>query len=345
MAAEQAWADAAPVIFGCAGTSLTPDEQDFFRKTNPFGFILFERNCDTPEQVRALTDSLRSCIGRADAPVLIDQEGGRVTRLKQPHWREAPAPSRFAELANDHPEQAMQAARLNARLMAADLLALGITVNCTPVLDIPQPDADPIIGDRALGLEPDRVASLGRAVCEGFLAGGVLPVIKHIPGHGRATADSHKALPVVDTDIAELRAVDFEPFRALNDMPWAMTAHVLYRVLDSDAPATTSKKVIDDVIRGLIDFQGVLISDDLSMQALSGGFAERAAASLQAGCDLVLHCNGDLAEMEAIHSACGIVKSKTLARLQKAENARLKPGDFNREEALNMYNELMKAAL
>ncbi|MEX2449657.1 MAG: beta-N-acetylhexosaminidase [Rhodospirillales bacterium] len=336
-------AGVAPVVFGCAGPALLPEERDFFRKTNPLGFILFQRNCSDPEQVRILVDNLRACVGRADAPVLIDQEGGRVARLKPPHWRAAPAPGRFAALAEHHPERAQQAARLNARLMAADLADLGITVNCTPVLDMPKPGADPIIGDRALGADPEIVTLLGRAVCDGMLDGGVLPVIKHIPGHGRAPADSHKALPVVDTGVDELRSTDFMPFRALRDMPWAMTAHVLYTDLDSTAPATTSKKVINEIVRGVLDYQGVLVSDDLSMEALAGNLSERAASALDAGCDAVLHCNGTMAEMIAVMEGCGAMSAAAAERLHRAESLRAAPGPFDKDDALNRFDHLMEA--
>ncbi|MEQ8194615.1 MAG: beta-N-acetylhexosaminidase [Rhodospirillales bacterium] len=337
----------APAVFGCAGPALSPEERSFFREANPLGFILFQRNCTDPDQVRTLVDNLRACVGRADAPVLIDQEGGRVARLKPPHWRAAPAPGAFAALAQKDPERAVRAARLNARLMAAELADLGITVDCTPVLDIPRPGADPIIGDRALGDAPETVARLGRAVCEGLLDGGVLPVIKHIPGHGRAPADSHKTLPVVETGIAALRESDFAPFKALRDIPWAMTAHVLYTDLDSAAPATTSKTIIGDIIRGEIGFQGVLVSDDLSMRALAGDFRERAAMSLAAGCDIVLHCNGDRAEMEAVMTGCGAMGLDAILRLQRAESVRTAPGGgeraFDRAEALSRFDHLMEA--
>ncbi|MGA0393355.1 MAG: beta-N-acetylhexosaminidase [Rhodospirillales bacterium] len=331
----------APVIFGCSGLKLTSDEQAFFREANPLGFILFARNCDTPEQVKSLVLSLRDCIARVEAPVLIDQEGGRVARLTPPHWRAAPAPAVFAECAKQSTEKAVAAAKLNAQMMATELRALDITVDCTPVLDLPQPDADPIIGDRALGDDPAMIALLGRAVCEGMIAGGVLPVIKHLPGHGRATADSHKALPVVDTPHDELSATDFAPFHALRDMPWAMTAHVLYSKLDSSGPATTSKKVIGDIIRGEIGFQGVLLSDDLSMQALTGDMHERAAASLNAGCDIVLHCNGELAEMEAVMTACGTLSSDTQRRLEQAESHRGDIQTTDLQEAEAKLNRLM----
>ncbi|MFQ6017727.1 MAG: beta-N-acetylhexosaminidase [Kiloniellaceae bacterium] len=288
------------VIFGCEGPVLTSWERDFFARTDPLGFILFARNCEIPDQVRALVSALRASVGRGDAPVLIDQEGGRVARLQPPHWRAAPAAARFGALAARDPERGRRAVRLNARLVAAELAELGITVACAPVLDLPGPGAHDVIGDRAFGRDAELVAMLGRAFCEGLLAGGILPVVKHVPGHGRAKADSHVALPVVDLARAELERSDFRPFLALNDAPWAMTAHVVYAAIDPEHPATTSKAVIGEVIRGYLRFDGVLVTDDLSMQALQGDFAGRAAAALEAGCDVALHCNGDRAEMAAV---------------------------------------------
>lgn len=288
------------VLFGCAGLTLSDDERRFFAAVNPLGFILFARNVDSPDQVRALVAQLRDSVGRADAPVLIDQEGGRVQRLRPPYWRAAPPGAVFAALAERDAEAAATALRLNYRLIGAELADLGIDVDCAPVLDVPVAGAHDVIGDRAFGRTPAQVADLGRAVCDGLLDQGVLPVIKHIPGHGRAMVDSHLSLPVVTASRAALEAQDFPPFAALRDQPWAMTAHVVYAAIDADRPATTSAKMIGEVIRGLIGFEGLLISDDLSMKALGGGFAERTRASLEAGCDVVLHCNGDMAEMRAI---------------------------------------------
>lgn len=309
----------AAVIYGCAGPRLSAAERDFFRDSDPAGFILFQRNCETPEQVRSLVTALRDAVGRAEAPVLIDQEGGRVARLKPPHWSAYPTPAAIAALGG---AAAGEAARLGAQLIADDLAALGITVDCLPVLDIPVPGADAVIGDRAYGDSPEPVARLGRAVCEGLLGGGVLPVIKHIPGHGRSTVDSHLALPRVTAKRELLEAADFAPFRALADMPWAMTAHILYEALDPDRPATLSPRVIEQVIRASIGFDGVLISDDLSMKALGGSFASRTAGALAAGCDLVLHCNGDMNEMIGIASAAGRVTEAAWRRLDRAEERR-----------------------
>jgi beta-N-acetylhexosaminidase len=306
------------VIFGSAGLSLSPSERSFFAETQPAGFILFQRNCRDPDQVRGLVDAMRDCVGDDDALVLIDQEGGRVARLGPPHWRTPPAGARFAELYAANPDHARQAAFLNARLIAHELTALGINVDCLPVLDIPVADADPIIGDRALGKTPDQIADLGAAICDGLMAGGVLPVIKHIPGHGRATVDSHKALPRVDTPLAELEATDFAPFRSLAHMPLAMTAHVIFSAIDADAPVTLSMVATQTLIRERIGFEGLLLSDDLSMQALSGGLGERAARAIDAGCDIALHCNGEAAEMEAVAEAVSQLSTSAVMRLQSA---------------------------
>ncbi len=307
------------MIFGCAGAELRDEERRLFAETEPSGFILFARNCRTPDQVRALTASLRDSIGWDAAPVLIDQEGGRVARLGPPHWPKRPAARIFADLArHDGIDAASEAARLNARLMAADLGALGITVDCAPVLDVPAPGAHEIIGDRAHGDDPATIAALGRAVCEGLLAGGVLPVVKHIPGHGRAAADSHVELPVVTATRAEMRHTDFAPFAALRDMACAMAAHVLYTDLDATAPATASSKVIENVIRGDIGFGGLLISDDIGMEALSGTPGERCAAMLAAGCDIALECSGDIEVMRATAEAARPLTKTASDRLERA---------------------------
>jgi beta-N-acetylhexosaminidase len=306
------------MILGCAGAALASEERDFFRDADPLGFILFQRNCLDPDQLRRLVDALRESVGRADAPVLIDQEGGRVARLRPPHWRAYPSAARLAALGDD----AARAARDVTRLIADDLARLGITIDCLPVLDLPVPGADAIIGDRAYGTTPERVAALGRAACEGLLAGGVLPVIKHIPGHGRATVDSHLACPVVATPREELASRDFAPFRALNDMAWAMTAHIVYSAIDAGRPATLSPAVIAEVIRGEIGFAGVLISDDLSMEALGGAIGQRGAGAIASGCDLVLHCNGRLDEMRAVASAIATLSPEGTARVAAGEARR-----------------------
>jgi beta-N-acetylhexosaminidase len=305
-------------ILGCAGTALSREEVAFFRDVKPWGFILFARNVEAPDQVRALVDALRETVGRADAPVLIDQEGGRVQRLKPPHWPVYPPGRTYGQLPGNDPLLRREITRLGARLIAHDLASLGINVDCVPVLDVPDPQGHEIIGDRAYGDTPEQVAYLGRAAAEGLIAGGVLPIIKHIPGHGRAKADSHLELPVVEASYAELEARDFAPFRVLSDMPMAMTAHVIYSAIDSKHPATTSKKAMRKVIRGAIGFDGLVMSDDLSMKALSGDFAERAEQSIAAGCDVVLHCNGDMAEMAPVAGGCGALKGKARRRAEAA---------------------------
>ena len=333
------------VVFGCSGPELTRSESRFFASVDPVGFILFERNCEAPAQIRDLIRDLRSAVGRPNAPVLIDQEGGRVARLGPPHWRRPPAAARFGELAVGAVPGglgvATEAVRLNARLIAAELSALGVTVDCWPVLDVPAAAAHGVIGDRALARSAALVATLGRAACEGLLAGGVAPVIKHVPGHGRATVDSHATLPTTDAPIALLEAVDFAPFRDLNAMPWAMTAHVVYAAVDPVEPATTSAPVIDDVIRRRIGFDGVLVSDDLGMGALRGSFAERARAALGAGCDLVLHASGDLDEMEDVARGSRPIGDETGRRLALAETARGRPEDFDADEAGHRLDRLL----
>jgi beta-N-acetylhexosaminidase len=331
------------IILGCAGEELTEDECRFFAAANPIGFILFRRNCRCPDQVRELVASLRDAIGRADAPVLIDQEGGQVARLRPPHWRRYPSAARLASLPDP---QAGRAAWLGARLIADDLRDLGVTIACLPVLDVPVAGADPVIGARAYGSEPTRVARLGRSVCEGLLEGGVLPVIKHIPGHGRARVDSHFTCPVVETGADELSRTDFAPFRALADMPWAMTAHIVYMAIDPTAPATLSRRVIAEVIRNEIGFAGVLVSDDLSMRALAGEIGERAQRAIAAGCDLVLHCNADRREMEAIVAAVGPVSTRTAGRLVRAEAMRRRsdPSHFDRRDVEKEFDALLAGA-
>jgi len=309
---------ATAAILGCCGPKLTAEERAFFRRVKPWGFILFGRNVTNPDQVRALVDALRDTVGRADAPVLIDQEGGRVQRLGPPNWGRYPPGRAYGDLAGNDPLLRREITRLGARLMAHDLKALGINVDCAPVLDVPDPAGHEIIGDRAYGRTPDEVALLGRAAAEGLIAGGVLPVIKHIPGHGRAMADSHLELPVVDASLEDLEARDFAPFRVLSDMPIAMTAHVIFAAIDRKRPATASKKVIRRIVRGAIGFDGLVMSDDLSMKALSGGFTERAEAARAAGCDVVLHCNGDMAEMKAVAAGAGALKGRAAERAAAA---------------------------
>jgi beta-N-acetylhexosaminidase len=312
------------VIFGCAGTTLSGGERAFFAETQPYGFILFARNVQTPDQVRKLVADLRDAVGRDDAPVLIDQEGGRVQRLGPPHWRAMPPWRRFGELYARDKRAGERASAANARLIAAELMDLGINVDCLPLLDVPMPGAHDIIGDRAFAEDPSTVAQLGTLVCNSLRQGGVLPIIKHIPGHGRARSDSHLELPVVEASLAELRARDFAPFRAVCERLnggaacWAMTAHVVYKAVDAARCATVSPAVIETVIRGEIGFEGPLISDDLSMKALSGGMRERTQGALNAGCDLVLHCNGKMEEMTEIAAVCPPLSGAASERLRKA---------------------------
>lgn len=305
-------------IFGCSGLSLTQDERDFYKQVQPWGFILFGRNVDTPEQVSQLVADLKSCVSHNDVPILIDQEGGRVRRLRPPHWEPYPAGEVFGQHYREDKERGLRFAWLQSRLMATDLRKLGVNVDCLPVLDVPIKGSHDVIGDRAYGDEPVIVSDIGLAASEGLLCGGVLPVIKHIPGHGRAGVDSHKDLPVVSSSLAELEKTDFEPFKRLNNMPLAMTAHVVYTAIDAENPATTSSKVIKDIIRDYIGFDGLLMCDDLSMHALKGTFEERTTASFGAGCDVVLHCNGDLSEMKPIASVCPKLSGDSLRRAVQA---------------------------
>jgi beta-N-acetylhexosaminidase len=317
-------------ITGISGLELTADERDFLRAERPWGFILFRRNIDTPAQVARLVSDLRAAVGAPDAPVLIDQEGGRVQRLGPPHWPVYPPGAVFGTLYDLDPQLGLAAARLSSRLIAADLIELGITVDCLPLADVPVPQADAVIGNRAYGTEPAKVAAIARAVTDGLEQGGVLPVLKHIPGHGRATADTHFKLPVVDTSNAELERVDFAAFRPLADLPMAMTAHVVFSALDAAQPATTSATIIDQVIRGSIGFQGLLMSDDVSMNALAGSIAERTRAIVTAGCDMVLHCNGKLDEMRAVAAETPLLAGQALVRANAALAARKPPEAFDR---------------
>jgi beta-N-acetylhexosaminidase len=306
------------VILGCAGKSLSKDEIDFYRGERPWGFILFARNIGEPAEIADLVAGLRASVGRPHAPVFIDQEGGRVQRLRPPIAPNYPSGSALGALYRSDRDAGLRAARLMARLHAFDLQRFGISADCLPVLDVPIEGASDVIGTRAYGKDPATVTALGRAAAEGLMSGGVLPVMKHIPGHGRAFSDSHLELPKVDTPLAELRRHDFAPFKALADLPMAMTAHVVYTAIDAAAPATTSKKVVSDIVRGEIGFDGLLISDDTSMKALSGDFADKAAAILAAGCDIVLHCNGVMEEMRGIVSRTVPLQGKSLQRAERA---------------------------
>ena len=320
-------------ITGVSGLELDAAERQFIAETCPWGFILFKRNVDTPAQVSALVKELRDCIGEADAPVLIDQEGGRVARLGPPHWPVYPPGAVFGALYDLDPALGLNAARLSSRLIAADLTDLGISVDCLPLADVPVAGADAVIGNRAYGTEPAKVAAIARAVTEGLEQGGVLPVLKHIPGHGRAAADSHFRLPTVDTSKDELERTDFAAFQPLADLPMAMTAHVVFSALDPTHPATTSATIIRQVIRGLIGFQGLLMSDDVSMNALAGSIAERTSAIVNAGCDMVLHCNGKLDEMRDVARETPELAGEALDRARRALALRRKPEAFDRQAA------------
>ena len=304
-------------ITGVSGQSLTAAETTFLRASRPAGLILFARNIDAPDQVWRLIADARTAIG-ADVLVLVDQEGGRVQRLRPPHWRTLPSGAMYAARARNDLVQAVAETRTIARLIAHDLRGLGINCNCTPVLDVPVAGAHEVIGSRALGTSPETIIALGRAIADGHLAGGVLPVIKHIPGHGRATVDTHHAIPAVTTSQADLAASDFLPFKALSDLPAAMTAHVVFEAIDPSATASTSAIVTQRIIRDAIGFDGLLMSDDLSMQALQGTLGQRAAAVLAAGTDLALHCNGDMAEMEQVAAAAHALEGKSAARYARA---------------------------
>ncbi len=305
------------MIYGVAGTSLSRDEGTLFAETNPYGFILFARNCESPSQIKRLIGQLYEATEREMLPILIDQEGGRVARLKPPQWPGYRPAGAFAKLAKTGGERAKRAVYLNARLIAHDLHALRITVNCAPLADIPVAGAHDIIGDRAFGVEPPQVIALARAMAEGLADGGVIPVLKHIPGHGRARADSHEELPVVEASLELLRATDFVPFKALADLPMAMTAHVLYTAIDKERMATVSPRAIS-LIREELGFKGLLMSDDVSMKAMQGDFTERTRQVLKAGCDIVLHCNGDMAEMRAVAEGISTLAGQSFIRAERA---------------------------
>ena len=304
-------------IYGFSGLALTDHERAFFRDCDPAGYIVFARNCANREQLRALTDDLRSLSGRDDVPILIDQEGGRVARMRPPEWPAFPKAEVFAEAYERAPMTAIQAARTNAQAIAVLLAECGINVDCLPLLDVRQPGATDIIGDRALGNEPMQVAALGRAVLEGLRAGGVVGVVKHMPGHGRALVDSHKALPFVGAD-EEALETDLAPFRTLAWAPMGMTAHLVYEAWDPERPASQSPAVIGGIIRGRLGYDGFLMSDDIGMNALGGGFDERARGVIEAGNDAVLHCSGKMEEMVAVASATPALSAEGRERLERA---------------------------
>ena len=324
----------ATILGGIAGTSLTPAERDFFRAADPWGFILFGRNVESPDQLRRLTGELRDAVGR-DAVITIDQEGGRVQRMRAPHWREWCPPL-------DQADAGVRAMWLRYRLIGAELRAAGIDSDCAPTLDVAQDDTHPFLRNRCFGTDPARVGELGRACADGLLAAGVLPVMKHMPGHGRAVADSHKDLPVVTAAEADLARLDFAPFRALADLPMGMTAHIRFTALD-DAPATASRRMIG-LIRQQIGFDGLLMTDDITMNALSGSEADRATASIRAGCDLVLHCNRDIAGMEPVVAAAGRMGDEAMRRADAALAMRQAPQDDDLKALWDEYSRLVPTA-
>ncbi|MCI4661539.1 MAG: beta-N-acetylhexosaminidase [Neomegalonema sp.] len=328
-------------ILGCEGTRLTPAERAFFADAQPWGFILFARNVEDRAQLSALTSELRESVGW-HAPILIDQEGGRVARMRGPHWREwEPVGALCRRLQQAEPAQLWEALMLRYRLIAADLIEVGVDVDCMPLLDLEIPGAHDIIGDRALGQSSEEVASRGVVICEALKSAGVLPVIKHLPGHGRAAVDSHLALPRVETPRSELERTDFLPFAALKDEALGMTAHIIYSDIDPEFCATQSSIVIKQVIRGTIGFDGLLMSDDLSMQALSGPMSTRTRASLDAGCDLALHCNGEMSEMRAVIDAAGTMMPQSLARANFALAQRRGGAPLDRNGTERAYADLM----
>jgi beta-N-acetylhexosaminidase len=332
-------------IYGLAGLSLSDEERAFFRDVDPAGYILFARNCGDPEQLKALTASLRDLHGRADLPILIDQEGGRVMRMKPPTWPALPAMGAFDRLYRTAPSSAIAAARLNARAIGLLLSSHGINVNCAPMLDVRQPDADQIVGDRAYGAEPMQVAAIGRAVLEGLASAGVVGVVKHMPGHGRATVDSHKSLPVVSASAEELD-LDLEPFETLRDAPMGMVAHILFEAWDKERPSSQSPFVIEEIIRKRIGFTGLLMTDDIGMEALTGSAGERSAAAIAAGCDLTLHCSGKFDEMLDVAAHVGAMTLEAEASLARAMAGALIGGadgpDFT--EAARVRDELLALA-
>jgi beta-N-acetylhexosaminidase len=329
-------------ITGLAGTKLTSAERSFLREASPWGLILFKRNIATPDQVAALVKDFRDTIGRDNAPVLIDQEGGRVSRLVPPHWPDYPPGAAYGRIYQHDPSMGLTAARLGAHLIAADLNALGITVDCVPIADVPTVGADPIIGDRAYGTTVRQVVDIARAFAQGLMAGGVLPVLKHIPGHGRASVDSHVKLPLVETEHAILAETDFAAFRELADLPLGMTAHVVYAAIDSDHPATTSAIMIKDVIRSFIGFDGALMTDDIAMGALSGSISERSRAAFVAGCDLILHCNGNLQQMQQVAASSPVLDGAAAERAAAALRAGAKPEPLDLAAARAQFAGMME---
>lgn len=329
------------MILGCAGPVLGADEKSLYRDEQPWGFILFARNLSEPQQIRDLVAEMRDCVGRPDAPVLIDQEGGRVQRIRPPHVEAYPPAARLGEIYAADRGAGLRAAWLMSRLHAFDLTRLGITVDCLPVLDVLIEGATQAIGNRSYGSDPAMVTALGTAAAEGLKAGGMLPVMKHMPGHGRAMADSHHDLPVVSASRADLEAQDFAPFRALRHELMGMSAHILFTEIDAGRPATTSPVVIEEIIRGHIGFDGLLLSDDSSMNALKGTIGERAADILAGGCDIVLHCNGLMEEMKAVVERVPELAGRSLERAKAVEAAFPAADDTNEEAARAEFRALL----
>ena len=313
-------------IYGLEGAEFTADERDFFRDAKPAGYILFKRNIASREQLRCLTDALRDLEGHDEVPILIDQEGGRVARMRPPEWPAFPSGEAFDKLYQLAPSSAIEAARVNARALGLMLGEVGVNIDCLPMLDVRQPGATDIVGDRALGSEPMQVAALGKAILDGLASAGALGVIKHIPGHGRALVDSHHELPVVDASEDELR-IDLEPFERLREAPMGMTSHILYTAWDEEHPASQSPFVIGEIIRQRIGFDGFLMSDDIGMEALGGDHGTRAAACIAAGCDVALHCDGKMESMLLVAEAAGEISPEGAARLARAMAMRFTADD------------------
>ena len=328
-------------ITGVGGPTLSAAERSFLREAAPWGLILFTRNIETPDQVERLTAEFRDAIGNAEGPVLVDQEGGRVQRFAPPHWPRYPAGADYGELYDRDPAAGLEAAWLGGRLIASDLLPLGVDVDCLPLADVPAAGGDPVIGNRAYGERPDKVAAIAGAIAAGLMAGGVLPVLKHLPGHGRATADSHQQLPVVSAARPLLEATDFAAFRPLAHLPMGMTAHVVFTAFDPIAPATTSATMVAQVIRDSIGFKGLLMSDDLSMGALSGTIGERVRAALAAGCDIALHCNGNMMEMQQVAAEAPRLTGEPSRRAEAALAARKSPSEIDPTEARKTFAALL----
>jgi beta-N-acetylhexosaminidase len=329
-------------ITGISGTTLSAGERSFIDHEHPWGMILFARNIEDPRQVERLVDEFREAVGRGKAPVLIDQEGGRVQRMRPPHWHGYATGRKLGEMWQANRKSGERAIYLHSRLIAHDLRSVGINVDCLPVLDVPVAGSHDVIGDRAYSQVAEEVAEIGRIACKGLMDGGVLPVIKHIPGHGRAGSDSHLELPEVDADHEALAASDFLPFARLADMPMAMTAHVRYHALDRDNPATTSRHVIEKIIRGEIGFDGLLMSDDVSMQALEGDLGQRTDACFEAGCDMVLHCNGKMEEMEEVSTVCRVLEGESLDRAERALAMLETPDEIDVDALRFEYREILE---